>query len=95
MTTLQQILSAYGIRTSTDLHKATGMSRQQASEIWMGRRNIGRKVALRIGEALGCPPILVMFREEGGESMAVATKTSKAAPKKPSKPVGKPVKKKK
>ena len=52
--TLKMILAPYGIRSANDLKRATGMSRQQAAEIYEEKCGIGKRVAKRIAEATGC-----------------------------------------
>ena len=52
--TLKMILKPYGIRSANDLKRVTGMSRQQAAEIFEEKCGIGKRVAKRIAEATGC-----------------------------------------
>lgn len=64
MKTLQEILAPYGIRSSHDLALACDMGEQQANDLWKERRNIGKKVALRISKGTGCPPAVLLFYRE-------------------------------
>jgi transcriptional regulator with XRE-family HTH domain len=53
--TLRERLEAHGISTIAALSKATGLSRQQAWELWHGRASLGLRVAKRIAEGTGVP----------------------------------------
>lgn len=65
--TLREILSPYGIQTVSELARAVGMSRQQASELWTGRVGVGKRVGKRIADVTGCPiHVLMFYREEDG-----------------------------
>lgn len=51
----------------SELARAVGMSRQQASELWTGKVGIGKRVGKRIADVTGCPiHVLMFYREEDG-----------------------------
>ena len=61
--TLKDILAPYGVRSANDLGRVTGMSRQQAAEIFEEKCGIGKRVAKRIAEATGCSAAeLLLYR---------------------------------
>ena len=53
--TLQTILRHHGITTIKELTHRSGLSRQQAWNLWHGRVGVGKATAKRLHERLGIP----------------------------------------
>jgi transcriptional regulator with XRE-family HTH domain len=53
--TLPELLERYRVYTIRDLARRTGISRQQAWNLWHGVANLGRRNLERLHEALGIP----------------------------------------
>jgi hypothetical protein len=53
--TLQTLLRRYGITSIKALRDPTGLSRQQAWNLWHGRVGVGKATAKRLHERLGIP----------------------------------------
>jgi transcriptional regulator with XRE-family HTH domain len=53
--TLPELLERYRVYTIRELARRTGISRQQAWNLWHGVANLGRRNLERLHEALGIP----------------------------------------
>jgi transcriptional regulator with XRE-family HTH domain len=53
--TLPELLERYRVYTIRDLARRTGISRQQAWNLWHGAANLGRRNLERLHQALGIP----------------------------------------
>jgi transcriptional regulator with XRE-family HTH domain len=53
--TLPELLQRYGIYTIRDLSRRTGLSSQQAWNLWHGAVGLGRRNIVRLHEKLGIP----------------------------------------
>jgi hypothetical protein len=58
-----ELLRRYGINRPNDLVLKCGMKRQQAQQILFYGCGIGKRVAVRIQEAIGCPMLDLMMAE--------------------------------
>ena len=57
------LLKQYGINRPNDLVLKCGMKRQQAQQILFYGCGVGKRVAARIQEAIGCPMLELMMAE--------------------------------
>jgi transcriptional regulator with XRE-family HTH domain len=53
--TLPELLQRHGIYTIRDLSRRTGLSSQQAWNLWHGVAGLGRRTMQRLHEKLGIP----------------------------------------
>jgi transcriptional regulator with XRE-family HTH domain len=53
--TLPKLLERYGIYTIRDFSRRTGLSSQQAWNLWHGAVGLGRRTMQRLHEKLGIP----------------------------------------
>jgi transcriptional regulator with XRE-family HTH domain len=53
--TLPELLQRYGVYTIRDLSRRTGLSSQQAWNLWHGAVGLGRRNMQRLHEKLGIP----------------------------------------
>ena len=61
--TLRQLLRQHGITQSSELAKRVGMSRQQAYQLWQGKRALSRAMIYRISEATGIAPATLFLAD--------------------------------
>jgi len=61
--TFRQLLRLHGIRQSSELAKRVGISRQQAYQLWQGKRVLSRQMIARISEAIGIAPVDLFLAE--------------------------------
>jgi transcriptional regulator with XRE-family HTH domain len=53
--TLRDLLQAHGMQSIADFRRRTGLSKQQAWNLWHGRANVGLQMARRLEAQLGIP----------------------------------------
>jgi transcriptional regulator with XRE-family HTH domain len=61
--TLRQLLRQHGITQSSELAKRVGISRQQAYQLWQGKRALSRQMIYRVSEATGIAPADLFLAE--------------------------------
>ena len=61
--TLRQLLQQHGITRSSELAKRVGISRQQAYQLWQGKRALSRQMIYRVSEATGIAPADLFLAE--------------------------------
>jgi transcriptional regulator with XRE-family HTH domain len=61
--TLRQLLRQHGITRSSELAKRVGISRQQAYQLWQGKRALSRQMIYRVSEATGIAPADLFLAE--------------------------------
>jgi hypothetical protein len=61
--TFRQLLRQHGITRSSELAKRVGISRQQAYQLWQGKRALSRAMIYRVSEATGIAPADLFLAE--------------------------------
>jgi transcriptional regulator with XRE-family HTH domain len=79
--TLPELLERYRVYTIRELARRTGISRQQAWNLWHGVANLGRRNLERLHEALGIPFEELMQVQRAAPAKRPGRKPRSSAPK--------------